>query len=171
MHHLAVSLLLLSAAAHAEEEPQVEIAADGSVVGRILLDATPAQVSGVIPSLNDPANSSSVLDVRLVPDGECTGIFRTTRGLWSPLTMRTRLCPTAKGWREYLVESEDYDAYDVEWTVSPADAGRTEVRMVVRSEVNLAVPSAIVRGKTVVGVRESFAALVRRLFGAKAEKR
>ena len=33
-------------------------------------------------------------------DGSCSSVFRKTRGLFSPLELTTRFCPTDRGWRD-----------------------------------------------------------------------
>ena len=101
--------------------------------------------------------------MKKVVDGSCAQVFRKTRGLWSPLELSTRMCPTAKGWREYLVSSEDYDAYNVEWTIEPTEGG-SMVRLSVKSEVNLAVPRAMVRSGIIHDVNTTLEHLLGKLF-------
>lgn len=169
MTHLLLALAL-SSAAHAGDAPEVSVQDDGTVVGRVLVDAPSDQVRAVIPQLqSDASASTSVLSVSVHPDADCQAIFRQTRGLWSPFEMRTRLCPTSKGWRETLVQSDDYDAYEVEWTLEPQGTG-TLVSMKVKSEIALSVPTSLVRSGQVTGVNESFKALLQRLFAKKSAK-
>lgn len=163
----AVLLTLLTWSAPAlagDDASEVHVGADGSIVGRMVLDLPESVVRAAIPKLNEPGWSSDVLSAELTPDGPCTGISRSTKGLWSPLKMKTRFCPTPRGWREYLVESDDYHAYEVEWTVVPAGA-RTEVRLTVKSDVNLAVPKFMVQSRSVSAVEETFKALLDTILG------
>lgn len=160
---LGISLLGLPAAA--EDKPHLEVTDDGRIVARMLLDAPERLVRDTIPSLQDATLSSSVLELRVTSEGTCRQIARKTRGLWSPLEMTTRMCPTPEGWREWLVDSEDYDAYTVEWTVTPRE-GRTFVELAVRSDVNLAVPEVMMRRAKMNGVEETFLALIEKLLGA-----
>lgn len=169
----AIALLLLTGApriAAAGEKPAYTVQSDGWIVGRMVIDAPASDVRQAIPVVaNDAEAYTNVLAVRETPDGDCRRIDRTTRGLLQPLTMRTRWCPTPKGWREYLVQSDDYTAYDVEWTVE-ARGAQSEVAVRVRSDVNLMVPSSLVRSGTLQALDEGFAALVKRLLGRRAPR-
>jgi hypothetical protein len=158
-----VAFLLHSAVAFAGEEAQVRVAEDGSVVGRMVIDASEQEIRAAIPELQEAGHSSSVLEARIVKDGSCSSVFRKTRGLIRPLEMQTRFCPTTTGWRESLVSSADFNAYETEWVVRPQPGGGTSVQLRVVSGVNLMVPEALVRSSTVSGVRESLASLIQRL--------
>jgi hypothetical protein len=163
---VTIAALLLPTLAVAGD-PQISVGPDGTVVASMMVDATEATVKTTIPDVLQASKGfKNVLDVQITPDGTCRKVFRRTTGLWQPLEMYTRLCPTSQGWRERLVQSDDYDAYDVEWSVQPKD-GRTEVRITVKSEVDLPVPSALVRQGAIGGIHETFAELLRRLVGAR----
>jgi hypothetical protein len=162
---LCVSALMLTpfATAQAEEPAEVSVSADGSVVGRMVIDANEQEIRAAIPDLQKTGVSSSVLEARIVPDGSCSSVFRKTRGLARPLEMQTRFCPTATGWRESLVASEDFNAYETEWVIRPQPGGGSQVQLRVVSDVNLMVPSSLVRSSTISGVRESLTDLLARL--------
>jgi hypothetical protein len=145
------------------EEPEVAFRDDGTVVGRLVVDATPDQVRAAIGEVQGKVRVTNVLDLKLIPDGACASITRTTRGLLSPMTMKTRLCPTPDGWREWLVESSDFNAYETTWKVSPQEGGRARVEILVKSELSFLAPKALVRQGTVKGIHESFAAVLARL--------
>lgn len=165
-----VLALVLPFAASAGEKPSFTVQSDGSIVGRMVIDAPAPEVRQAIAVVvNDPRAYTNVLDVRQTPEGDCRRIDRTTRGVFEPLTMHTRWCPTPKGWREYLVQSDDYNAYDVEWTVE-ARGTQSEVAVRVRSDVNLMVPSSLVRSGTIQGLDEGFSALVKRLLAGRAAR-
>lgn len=157
----------LSSAALADSPPDVRVDADGTVVGRMLIEADESDVREAISSVQRTNVSANVLEQRFLPDGGCTSIFRKTRGMFSPMEMNTRLCPTATGWRESLVDSSDFSAYESEWVLRPSGAG-TELQLRVRSEINLAVPSALVRRGTAQGVRETFSAVLGRVLKKKS---
>lgn len=159
---------LLSAPAAAGEGPRVNVEDDGTIIARMVLDAPADQVKKTIPSLQEAQNSSSVLEMRFTMDGNCRNVDRKTRGLWRPLELRTRFCPTRTGWREHLVESSDFDAYDTEWVVQDQPDGRSLVELRQRADINLSVPSAMIRSGQVSGVRETFQVLMERLFKPKA---
>ncbi len=151
--------------AHAGTGPAITVEDDGTVVARMLIDAPPAQVRQVIPDIQ-AGTSTNVLSSTKVPDGSCIKIDRRTRGLWDPLEMKTRLCPTDTGWRESLVSSDDFNAYSTEWSVRD-DNGRSSVQVRVRSEVNLLIPTSMVQSGTIQGLHDSFAAILRKLLAAR----
>ncbi len=53
-------------------------------------------------------------------DGACERLRLTVRGLFSPFVVDTRRCRTAKGYRETMIASDDFEAYDVIWDIEPA---------------------------------------------------
>jgi hypothetical protein len=158
---MLTALLLATLAAAAE--PQVEVADDGAVIARLKVEAGEQQVRAAIPGLQQAGVNSNVLSVSAAPDGSCTAFSRTTRGLYRPLQLRTRFCPTSTGWREFLVSSDDFTAYEAEWTLRPSSDGGTQVQLRVKSDINLMVPDGLLRSGTIAGVKETFDALVRRL--------
>jgi hypothetical protein len=151
--------------AHAGTGPKITVEDDGTVVARMMIDAPPAQVRQVIPDVQ-AGTSTNVLSSTRVPDGSCIKIDRRTRGLWDPLEMKTRLCPTDTGWRESLISSDDFNAYSTEWSVRD-DNGQSSVQVRVRSEVNLLVPTSMVQSGTIQGLHDSFAAILRKLLAAR----
>lgn len=161
MRALVLSLLLPSLAFGAE--PDVQVAADGSVIARILVSAPEARIRAVIPELQGEGVNSNVLGVRRTSEGACESIRRTTRGLYRPLELHTRFCPTATGWRERLVAAGDFTAYEADWTLRPMADGQTGVELRVLSEVNLMVPQGLLQSGTVAGVKETLRALLSRL--------
>lgn len=159
----------LAAPALAADKPTISVQDDGSIIARMLVDAPVLDVRRIIPDVQvDASLYTNVLTVKSTAEGDCRKVHRTTRGLLTPLSMNTRFCPTPTGWREYLVQSEDYSAYDVEWTVEQRGT-QAEIAVHVRSDVNLFVPDALVRTGTIQGVNESFLAILKRLLaGQKA---
>jgi DNA-binding transcriptional regulator YdaS (Cro superfamily) len=160
---LVAALLSLAPVAARAGEPSVEVASDGSVVARVQLPASEAEVRALIPSLQAAGVNSNVLDVVQTPEGGCTAIHRTTRGLYRPLQLRTRFCPSASGWTERLVQSADFTAYEADWTLRPLSDGGTQVQLRVRSDINLMVPASLLQTGTMQGVRETIDALIRKI--------
>ncbi len=154
---------LLTTPASAAERPEISVQDDGSIVAHMVVSASATEVrSAISEGLIDVAGLTNVLSVKATPDGECRKVDRTTRGLFSPLTMRTRFCPTPDGWREYLVQSDSYETYSAVWTVKPTAEG-SEILLKVRSDVNFYLPDGLMRAGTVQGLNETFAGLVKRL--------
>jgi hypothetical protein len=165
MRRLLVSIVALIPTVALAGGPEITVADDGTIVAKMTVDAPEATIRSAIPELLQASEHfQNVLAIQMTPDGSCRRIFRRTKGLWAPLEMYTRLCPTQRGWRELLVKSDDYDAYDVEWSLSPNGA-RTDVRLTVRSSVDLPVPSVMIRQGAIGGIQETFAELLRRLVG------
>ncbi len=166
---LGLCLLLLApmAALAGSDTPRVTVTNDGTVVGRMVLDADEAVVREVLTDLHPTKNSSDVLEIRFVREGSCASIFRKTRGLFSPLELRTRLCPTSTGWRESLVETGDFNAYETVWELQPSDGGGTDLSISVTSKVNLMVPQSLVNRSAVRSMRESFADILSRILKKK----
>lgn len=164
---LLLSLFMyVGVAAHAADGPQISVQDDGTVVARMLVNASPTAVRSVIPDVQQ-GPSSNVLSTEHVADGSCFKIVRRTKGLWNPLTMNTRLCPTSTGWRESLISSDDFNAYETEWSVRD-DNGQSAVQIKVKSEVNFLVPNSLVQSGAIQGMRESFATLLRKLLAARS---
>jgi hypothetical protein len=158
---IMLCLVALPAVAH---ETSVHVRDDGAVIGRLLIDAEADQIRAAIPGMQDANGSSNVLEAKVVPNGLCRNIFRKTKGLWRPLEMNTQFCPTTSGWREFLVESSDFNAYETEWVLRPQPGGGTQVQLRVVSDVNLTLPAGMVRDSTVQSVRETLATLLERVF-------
>jgi hypothetical protein len=146
-----LAFILLSVAFHtaaSAAEPVTSIAADGTVTGEVVV---PESEALVLALLDDPANtdrlSGDIVSSSAEPDGDCTRVDRSVRGMWNPLRFVVRRCRTATGYSERLVESTDFDRHETEWEVSAVEGG-TRVRYQVRSEPNLPVPRALVRSRT-----------------------
>lgn len=166
-----VSMLLLLAVPAMANEPSVTVDQSGSVVvGRTLLAAPSAQVKKAIQQVSAAEMSSpSVLDVTKIRDGACEQITRKTRGVFSPLVMNTRRCPTQTGWREFLVQSDDFNAYEMNWVVREGVAGGTQVELHVKTELSLGVPQSLVNAAGVKSVRQTLEDVLRNLLAGKSE--
>jgi hypothetical protein len=89
---------------------------------------------------------------------DCDELVTKTRGLFRPLRYRSRRCRTADGYRDRLVESEDFSAYETTWALREVDGG-TEVTVRVHTEVNLPVPKSAVEKRSRKSVGEMLEAL------------
>jgi carbon monoxide dehydrogenase subunit G len=153
---LALLLPLVAFAA----DPQVSVDEGGHVVGTVVIPATQEQVRGV---LDDPVQcaelSPDVYSVaRVDRRDDCDELVTKTRGLFRPLRYRSRRCRTADGYRDRLVESEDFSAYETTWALREVDGG-TEVTVRVHTEVNLPVPKSAVEKRSRKSVGEMLEAL------------
>jgi carbon monoxide dehydrogenase subunit G len=156
---VALSLIAIARAA----EPSIAVEDDGTVVGRVEVAATESEVRAL---LTDPVTAGSltpgVLSVSPTPQGACTLLDVETRGPWDPLTYRGLRCPTADGWEQHLVASEDFARVDVHWKLAPTDTG-TAVEYRVNTAITAPVPARLVRRGVEQSARETLVALVERL--------
>ncbi|MGC6492100.1 MAG: hypothetical protein ACON5B_04600 [Myxococcota bacterium] len=160
---LVTSIMAVAAEPTATPTPTVQIDENGVVVGRMLIDAPPAEVRAAVQQMHEQESPGlNVLSVDLKARGNCQTITRTTRGLMTPLKLETQRCPTEKGWREWLVASKDFTTYDVEWDVTRAGAG-TEVHLRVNTQLAFSAPTSLVQMGTRNAIRESLADVIRRV--------
>jgi hypothetical protein len=140
-------------------EPEVRAHADGAVTGELFVAAPADRVRALIdgPVVQGDL-SPDVYSVVATPDGPCRQLVTSTRGLWSPLQVRSRWCPSADGFTETLVQSEDFSVYSNQWTVTPANGG-SQVALRVHASPNLPVPQSVITENT----RRSVGALLVRL--------
>jgi len=162
--YLALLLQLTAFAA----EPRVDVDEGGQVVGTMVLPATQDRVRDV---LEDPVQcaelSPEVYSVTQVGhNDDCDELVTETRGLFRPLRYRSRRCRTADGFRDHLVESEDFSAYETSWALREVDGG-TEVTLRVHTEVNLPVPASVVEKRSRKSVGEMLQALAEKIRSGK----
>jgi len=144
--------------AHAAE-PTVTLASPGHIDASVWVDAAPRDV---LAALSDGALLASlapdVIDAQAQADGACVGLSVTSRGLLSPVTLRTRRCPTASGWQETLVTSGVFERFDTAWTVSPEGTGsRVDYRVAV--EVPAWVPMSVLHSRLTASVTATMRAV------------
>lgn len=139
--------LLVSITASAADEARVSVDDQGRVVARIAVAASADEVKAVLadPKGTLAALSPETLSVQTTTEGRCEMVDRKTRGVWRPFAFRAKRCPTAHGWTETLVASDDFTAYAAEWEVEDSDDGTTEVVYTIQTEINAPVPRALVR--------------------------
>jgi len=155
----------------AESQPQIEVHDDGSVVGTVIIDAPYPEVHRY---LEDPERTARLtgdtLEITIQRDGSCNDVRRKTRGLFSPLQLHTRRCPTSEGWDEQLAgESNDFHAYRAQWELSGGGSS-THITYTMYTDVNLPLPRSFIRRNVVTGVRQALEELVR-LFSGPRKKR
>lgn len=134
----------------------VEVRADGSVAGTIFV---PAPYPEVHTYLEDPERTARLtgdtFEITIQRDGSCNDVRRKTRGLFSPLHLHTKRCPTAQGFDEQLAgTSEDFHAYRAQWELAEGRMG-TEVTYTVTTDVNLPLPKSFVRSNVITGVKQA----------------
>jgi len=62
---------------------------------------------------------TTIKTTKIGGDGTCERLRLKVRGVFSPFEVDTKRCRTSKGFRETMIASEDFEAYDVEWVIEP----------------------------------------------------
>lgn len=169
MFHTAMILVALSATAFAgSSEPSTPtVAADDTVTTDVVVSASPAQVRSALSdpraaaTLSDGVTSVSVLG----KDGPCDLVEVTCKGVTSPLVYVARRCPTADGFTETLVRSDDFDAHSAQWHLEPVAGGGTRITFELRTEPDLPLPRRIIQAAVQSSAVETVRNLVRRVTG------
>jgi len=78
--------------------------------------------------------SPSVLSRTSQPRGACEEVQVTVDGLTSPMSYTMLRCPTPDGWHETLLNSEDFEDYELQWSIR--ESGET-VRVQLRARLKL----------------------------------
>ncbi len=157
-----VFLLLAQALA---AEPVITAQTDGSIVGTTAIAASPEAVRAL---LADPVAcgtlSPDILSVTVTPAGKCSMVDVVSRGAWNPLKWRSLRCPTADGWRDDLVSSDDLQAMHSEWHVVAAADGTTTVEYRTNTQVSLAgVPASLIHQGMMQSAKTTLVRLVERV--------
>lgn len=143
------------------EGPAAVVHANGAVSAELELDAS---MDATLAWISSPdraiADSPEVIGVQTVADGACQLVAVTAKGFLSPIVYRARRCPTATGWTESLLDSEDLATHEIEWVVEPGPQ-HTRVRLKVRVLPRISVPQSFV----VRAVKKSVSATLARLQG------
>ena len=80
--------------------------------------------------------SPDVLEADAVPQGKCQKVKVKAKGLpMRPMRYVVLRCPTGVGYTEQLLESGDFSAHNVEWTLKPTADGGTIVTVKARTRL------------------------------------
>ena len=154
---LALSLFasLAVTPAYAEDTgPVVEVSRDGTVDGSVIVGAPPDVVQTYLADVKGlRLHNSDVTSVNVSRDGACELVTTTAKNVVE-MTYTARRCPTTSGWVETLLDSELMNDYYAEWFFTPVSTG-IEVRFRLRTEVDLPVPSRLIRGTIKKSVQDS----------------
>jgi hypothetical protein len=143
-------------------DPTVSTDADGTVRGEVVLAMSPSEAMTALsdPELARSINPDVVALQRLATSGACTDLDIATRGMWRPLKMKARRCQTSNGFRETLLESDDFAVQEAIWTVSEHPEGAL-LEYTLKSEPNLPVPRALIQDNMRRSVKEMLGRFVR----------
>lgn len=169
---LALSLFgaLLATPALADDAPVVEVHGDGTIDGSVVVGGPPDLVQSYLADVNRlRRQNKDVVDVTVVRDGACELVTTVARNVVE-MSYTSRRCPTKTGWVETLLESSGMNDYYAEWMVEPVTGG-IAVRFRLRTELDLPVPSRLVRGTMKRSVRHALETMQRDLGGPDAPPR
>lgn len=148
---LVATVVLAASHTATADSPKVSthVTPKGEVVASVTLAAAPAAVRQYLGSAERSHGlAPSTVSAKATPDGNCERVKLKTRGLFTPFEIETRRCPTAHGWKETLVASDNFVEYWNEWIVEDAAGGGTSVVFRTRTVPNVAVPDAIIHSET-----------------------
>ena len=134
----------------AEESPKIStrITAKGVVIAEVRVNAKASAVRELLAGAERAHGlASTTVSVKATADGKCEKVKLQTRGLITPFSLETRRCPTATGWRETLVTSDNFVEYWNEWTVKDLGDGSL-VTFKTRTLPNVAVPESLILSQT-----------------------
>ncbi len=154
-------LLVAMSLAHAGAPDAVVLPSQG-VQGTVSVSLSPADA---MAKLADPTWVSSVDGGRTTVvvtghEAACTLAAYTSPSALMTVTYVIRQCPTAHGYKSALVSSDDFAAYESEWTVAPDGAGSL-LTYRVQLEPRLPIPLSLMTGtirRDVLSMMEHFAA-------------
>ncbi|MFZ5480137.1 MAG: SRPBCC family protein [Myxococcota bacterium] len=141
---------------------------------RVALAAEPITMTEVLPSPPDAVRAAlaeamaagpmapDVLSLEVLARGRCDTLRATVGSRWAPMSYVYERCPTATGWREALVQSDAFDAYEITWELLP-DAAGTRVSYTVHVEPRLPLPDGYVASRTRASMKTVLATLAARL--------
>lgn len=140
----------LPATASAEASPKIwtRVTDDGDVIAVVRIPAPLAAVKAALVSAARAHRfAPTTIEARATADGACERVALRVKGFFSPFTVTTRRCPTADGWFETLVASDDFSEYQTEWKLQEIGEA-TAVHYRVRTIINVSVPHSMITSRT-----------------------
>lgn len=125
-------------------EPMPTAADSGVVTKQITVTAGADAVRAQLCHASDAVTlSSEVISVKATPSGNCERVKVQVKGLLSPMEYDSIRCPTATGWSERLISSDDFEKNSVDWEVQPVEGG-TRITLRILAIPKIPVPKAMV---------------------------
>ncbi len=149
MRGVFCALLGLSCAAspafgQTPDEPLIQTEEPGTIVTRLLVPATEAEVRAV---LDDPYAFASftpdVQELDVQTRGRCKLLRFRSRGFIDSFQYSTQRCPSATGWVETLLESDDFTRYDADIALEPV-VGGTAITYKLSVGIDIPVPDVVI---------------------------
>lgn len=137
-----LSTLILVGLAQAAE-PQTTVTEDGLTV-RYFVPHDVALVRTVLDDTNKVYEmSDDLVSFSVDVQGRCDSVTTEAPGLLSNLRMRTERCQLSDTtWRDRLVSSDDFDSYEVLWTLTEVKGG-TIITYHLEAELSFPVPDKV----------------------------
>ncbi|MCP4806964.1 MAG: hypothetical protein GY913_18145 [Proteobacteria bacterium] len=133
-------MLLVLASVSLAADPTVKVNDAGLTVSTVL-----ASDADTVRAVLDDSNATYALSPDLVSysvveKGRCDEITTEAPGLFSNMRMRTLRCRNSDGSiSDKLISSDDFDQYDVTWTIKEVDGG-VQVVYHLKAELSMPVP-------------------------------
>lgn len=159
-----ISLLMAGMFSAQAAEPTT--ASDGSVCMRVVIPASEADIRREIDTAREANALVASADlVKVEPDGNCERLTYKTPGLLSSMTYIARRCPTADGWVETLISSDDFAENHSSWRLREVEGG-TEIDYRVRVRLNnIPVGQAMVDAQIAKSIQRAIERLEERVSG------
>ena len=128
-------------------EPTMKVDSGGLTVSTVV-----ASDAATVHSVLDDSDATYSLSPDLVSysvesKGRCDEITTEAPGMFSNMRMRTRRCRNSDGSiSDTLISSEDFEQYDVTWTINEVDGG-VEVVYHLKAELSMPVPDKLLYQK------------------------
>lgn len=105
------------------EDPVLETQ-NATVRGSVYVDAPADKVRALV---GDPVEIARIDDrgatVDILNRASCTDLLTRSPTIVGPISYRSRVCPTATGWSNTLVSSEDFEQFHEVWSVASEGRG------------------------------------------------
>lgn len=138
--------------------PTIDVT-DTWVHGEVVVRADRARV---LSRISDPRNviawEGGGTTLTMQPDGSCQRLSLDVPSAVGRIRYVERRCATSDGFASSLVESEDFEVFEAQWTLT-AEGERTRVRYSLHSRPSFPVPQALARRLTGRSIRRMLAAM------------
>jgi ribosome-associated toxin RatA of RatAB toxin-antitoxin module len=144
----------------------VRVTDKGVVIAQVKVSNKTAAVREVLASAERSHNlAPTTVSSHATRDGDCEKVKLAVRGLIAPFQLETRRCPTATGYLETMISSNDFLEYRNEWEFKDLGAEGTLITFKTRTLPNVQVPESLILMET----KRVLTRLMKNLVGALGE--
>lgn len=155
----------LASAAEGGQPSEPVIQSDATVRSEVVIAA---DIASVKAALADPLAAAKlcpdIVSARVIERGACDVVEISTRGMSAPLVYRVKRCPTADGFHETMVSSDDFDDVKIDWQLTAVQGG-TRVTYSIRTLPDVPVPQRIISSLTAKSAVTTLKNLVLKVVG------